>query len=224
MSDSSTASPSPTSPFRRPAVRRAIQGGAVLVVIAAMFLGTKVVPAGSTLGAGPATFDASTYGKKQFPIQQKYVEAHAADAAALAVAINSDQTAAAKKYGVSINSGASTIVAVKLTGVVGTVPAAGFTPITVSGLPTDQVVAVQLGPAITGTDLRDATGKIELGQFENQIQFQDAGTAINEELKAVLKKAGAPDLTGKTIVITGVFQLINPKLWNITPATLEVQP
>ena len=91
-------------------------------------------------------------------------------------------------------------------------------------LPFHVLVTEKPDPAITGTDLRDASGRIPLGQFENQIQFQDAGTAINNELKIVLKKAGAPNLTGKTIVITGAFQLINPKLWNITPASIEVKP
>jgi predicted lipoprotein len=208
----------------RPVFRRWLWGGAVLLLVIAMFLGTKIVPAGSTLGGTAASFDAASYGKKQFPIQQKYVQSHAVNAGEFAAAVVADQAAAAKKYGVSLNSGTSTIVCVKLTGVVGTVPAAGFTPVTVSGLPADLALAVQLGPAITGTDLRDASGKIPLGQFENQIQFQDAGTAINNELKILLKKAGAPNLTGKTIVITGAFQLINPKLWNITPASIEVKP
>jgi predicted lipoprotein len=89
-------------------------------------------------------------------------------------------------------------------------------------MPSSTQVHVQLGPAINGTDLRDVSGKITLGQFENQIQYQDAATALNNRLKAVLAKAGAPNLTGKSITVNGVFQLINPKNWQVTPATLSV--
>lgn len=197
---------------------------AIVVVLVAMALSTKVVPKGSTLGQGPAAFNAAAYGRKQFPIQQKYVEAHAVDAPTLAAALEKDPTAAAKQYGTPLNDGASTEVSVRFTGVVGSIPAAGYAPVKVSGLPAGFQVNVQLGPAITGTDLRDASGdKIQLGQFENQIQYQNAGTAINDQLKKLLEKAGAQNSSGKTVVVTGVFSLVNPKLWNVTPATFEVQ-
>lgn len=209
-------------PGLTPRVKRSITAVVVLLVLVAMVFGTKVVPKGSTLGQGPAKFSAAAYGKKQFPVQVKYIQGKAVDATTLQAAIAKDATAAGKQYGVPTDGGAGPEVPVKFTGVVGKVPAAGFTPVTVAGLPKDQLVNVQLGPAINGTDLRDATGKIRLGQFENQIAYQDAASAINNRLKTVLTKAGAPDLTGKTITVTGVFQLINPKNWNVTPATIQV--
>lgn len=195
----------------------------MLVVLVGMAVSTKYVPRGSTLGAGPQAFSAAAYGRKQFPIQQKAIAAKAVDAATLGTAVAKDQAAAAKQYGVPVNNGASTEVPVKFSGVVGKVPAAGFTPVKVDGLPAGTAVNVQLGPAVTGTDLRDATGKIQLGQFENQIQFQDAADAINDRLKALLVKAGSPDLEGKTVQVTGVFSLVNPKVWNVTPSELTVQ-
>ena len=206
-----------------PLARRGIATAIVVLVLVVMFFGTKIVPKGSTLGQGPAAFNAATYGAKQFPIQRKFIVSKAVDAATLAAAIDKDQAAAAKQYGIAQEGGVGAEIPVKLTGVVGKVPAAGFTPVKVTGLPAGYSVNVQLGPAITGTDLRDATGKIQLGNFENQIQFQNAGTAINDQLKKVLTKAGAPNLTGKTITVEGVFLLINPKAWNVTPATLAVQ-
>ncbi len=81
-------------------------------------------------------------------------------------------------------------------------------------LPADVVVRVQTGPAVNGTDLRDATGAIEFGQFTNQIEYQNAGSAINNQMKKdVLANAGADSLTGKTAKVVGVFKLINPKSW-----------
>lgn len=226
----STASATTTRPVRSglsKTTKRIIAVAAVVVLIGLMLLGTKFVPKGSTLGAGPAAFDPAAYGAKQFPIQQQFVTGKVADAVTLAAAVKKDQTAAGTKYGVSSNAGATIEVPVKFTGTVGTVPASGYTPVKVSGLPSGYNVAVQLGPAITGTDLRDASGKIELGNFENQIQYQNAGDAINNQLKMVLTKAiGGSDpsaMKGKTITVTGVFQLVNPEQWNVTPATIEVQ-
>ena len=206
-----------------PTARRVVVAAIVVVVLVVMAVSTRYVPRGSTVGAGPQAFSAAAYGKKQFPVQQKAIAAKAVDAAALGAAVTKDQTAAAEQYGTPVNGGASTEVPVKFSGVVGKVPAAGYTPVKVDGLPAGTAVNVQLGPAINGTDLRDATGKIQLGQFENQIQFQDAGDAINAQLKTLLTKAGAPDLEGKTVQVTGVFSLVNPKVWNVTPSDLSVQ-
>ena len=83
---------------------------------------------------------------------------------------------------------------------------------------------MQTGPAITGTDLRDATGKIAFGQFSNQIDYQNAGSALNKEMKLqVLSKIGTSNLTGKTISVVGVFELTDPNDWVVTPVKLTVQ-
>jgi predicted lipoprotein len=83
---------------------------------------------------------------------------------------------------------------------------------------------VQTGPAINGTDLRDAPGDIKFGQFKNQIEYQDAGSGINRAMKkAVLDPIEVANLSGKSIDLVGVFRLINPKNWMITPVKLDVK-
>ena len=58
----------------------------------------------------------------------------------------------------------------------------------------------------------EATGEIEFGQFTNQIQYQDAGSAINNEMKkAVFAGLDPETLDGKQATVVGVFKLINPK-------------
>lgn len=201
-----------------------IAGFAVLAaLVVAMALSTKFVSRASQTAQGPAAFDPATYGAKQFPIQQQYITAHAVPAATLATALKANPSAASK-YGVSSDQGATYVVPVTFTGRVGKVPPAGYTPVTVAGLPKGTQVGIQLGPAVIGTDLRDATGKIQLGQFENQIQYQNAATGINNQLKALLTKVNATGLQGKTVKVAGVFQPINPQLWNVTPATITVVP
>ncbi len=83
---------------------------------------------------------------------------------------------------------------------------------------------MQTGPAIMGTDLRDGTGTIQFGQFTNQIDYQNAGSALNKEMKKqVLSKLDTADLTGKTVSVVGVFQLTDPAKWLVTPVSLEVK-
>lgn len=201
--------------------KRWIWLGLVVLLLLAMFFSTKIVPAGSSAAQGPAAFNAAEYGTQQFPKQQAFIEKNAVDAATLAAAIRTDPTAAGKKYGKS-SDGATYVIPVKLTGVVGTVVPSGFTPITVAGLPRGTNVGLQLGPAINGTDLRDVTGDITLNNFENQIQLQDAGAAINDQLKNQLNSLDASSLKGKTVQVQGAFTLINPQQWNVTPSRITV--
>ena len=110
-----------------------------------------------------------------------------------------------------------------LTGIAGE-PRAGVYPLEVEGLPEDLTVRVQTGPAINGTDLRDAPGDIAFGDFTNQIEYQDAGSGINRAMAAeVLEPVDTANLTGQQVTVTGVFRLINPRNWLITPVAMEVQ-
>ena len=45
----------------------------------------------------------------------------------------------------------------------------------------------------------------------------------NEVKKEVLAKVDTAKLTGKTVSVVGVFQLIVPNSWLITPVKLDVQ-
>lgn len=217
-----TARIAPKRKTLSPVAKRGIWIGLAIVLLLAMFFSTKIVPAGSEDAQGPAAFNAADYGKQQFPKQQGFIDKNAVDAETLAAAIQKDPTAASQKYGKS-SDGATYVIPVKFTGVVGKIPADGFTPITITGLPQGMNVGLQLGPAINGTDLRDVTGDISLNNFQNQIQLQDAGAAINDQLKAELNNVSAASLSGKTIQAYGAFTLINPQQWNVTPSRITVE-
>jgi predicted lipoprotein len=91
-------------------------------------------------------------------------------------------------------------------------------------VPPEIVVRVQTGPAINGTDLRDAPGDIDFNAFKNQIEYQNAGSGINRAMKkAVLEKIDTTGLKGKSIEVVGAFRLINPKNWLITPVEMSVK-
>jgi predicted lipoprotein len=208
----------------RPAflTKRVIGLGALVVLLGAMALSTKVVDTkAAAAGSTTQQFSASAWGKENFPKVQEAISKRAVEASTLAPAVASNPSAAGKKYGVDAGIGPE--VSVKFSGVVGKGDA-GIYPVKVAGLPKGLLVRMQTGPAINGTDLRDAPGTIKFGQFTNQIDYQNAAAALNNELKTqVLAKVGTSNLTGKKVSVVGAFQLINPQAWLVTPARLTVQ-
>jgi len=196
-------------------------GALVVALIVAMVLSTKVVGADSDLGAGPEAFSAESWGEENFPKIQEAIADRAVDAPTLAAAIAADPTAAGEEYGVA--GGTGPVISVTFSGVAGP-SQAGIYPVSVDGVPQDILIRVQTGPAINGTDLRDATGEVQFGQFTNQIDYQNAASALNEQLKeSVLSSVDTTTLEGKTIEVTGAFQLINPAGWLVTPSELVVK-
>jgi predicted lipoprotein len=217
----STTAPSMNSRPRR-GVRAIIVAVLALILLVAMALSIKVVKIGSASDTQVKAFDPAAYGEAQFPKTQAAVEARAVSADTLAAAIAKDQDAAGKQYGVA-GGGIGPEISVKFTGVAGS-EEAGIYTVKVPNVPDSVVIRVQTGPAINGTDLRDSTGTIGFEQFTNQIDYQNAGYAINTAMKkAVLAKVDTGKLTGKTISVVGVFQLINPNGWLITPVKLDVK-
>lgn len=189
----------------------------VVAVLGAMALDTTVVRIGSDADVRAAKFSPEAFGVEMFPKVQANVTARAVDAVELATAIAADPKAAEAKYSVG------GVYPVKLEGVVGE-GKSGIYYIDVAGIPAPLRLRVQTGPAINGTELRDASGEISFSQFTNQIEYQDAGSALNKEMKKlVLDGVDNSALTGKTVAVVGAFKLVNPKSWMITPVSLEVK-
>lgn len=201
--------------------RLTIVAAGTIALVVAMALDTKVVTIGSEADIQPGVFSAADFGTAEFPKVQAAIEARAVNAATLAMAIAKDKAAAAREYGVEAAVGPE--MSVKFTGVAGKAES-GVYVVEVEGVSDTVRVRVQTGPAINGMDLRDATGTIKFGQFVNQIDYQNAGSALNKEMKKqVLSKVDAANLSGKTITVVGAFKLVNPNGWLVTPVRLDVQ-
>ena len=208
-------------PTRRKAGGRIAIAVGVVVVLAAMAIDTKVVKTGAPAATPNGAFSAAEYGTAEFPKVRTAILARAVDASVLAAALKKDPAAAIKEYGV--DAGGASEMSVKFTGVVGSEDF-GVYDVAVPGVPPDIKIKVQTGPAINGTDLRDATGAIKFGQFKNQIEYQNAGSAINKEMKrAVLSPIDTEKLGGKTIAVIGAFRLGDQTTWLVTPVQLGVQ-
>ncbi len=216
MSSLSAPKAKPT-PRRWPVIAVALG----VAVVAAIALDTTVVRIGSDSDVRQQAFSPDAYGEQEFPRIQAHIQEKALDGVAIAPEVLADKAAAGKKYGTASTTG--TIMMVKVTGVAAN-PKSGIYELTVDGMPADIKVRVQTGPAINGTDLRDAPGDIEFGRFKNQIEYQDAGSAINRAMKkAVLDPLDVGALNGKTLEVVGAFRLVNPKNWMITPVGVTVK-
>ncbi|HJB10283.1 MAG TPA: DUF2291 domain-containing protein [Candidatus Brachybacterium merdavium] len=218
--DSAGAGPrAPVVPQRRHTGRLV----AVIITVLAVILvvvGTKVVP-DEEIAAETADFDKETFGAENFPDIQAGIVKRAVDAPELAEALESDPEGTAEEHGNEVDG--KTVYSTSFTGTVEE-NESGILDLDVDDMPEGITVRVQTGPAINGTELRDATGDLDFGQFTNQIEFQDAGAALNEEMKEqVIEPVDVDGLEGETVTITGAFTAVNPEAWLVTPATLEVE-
>jgi predicted lipoprotein len=201
--------------------RRLLIAAAALAAVVAIALDTTVVRIGSDQDVAAAGFSPEAFGAETFPAVRENILSRAVDAATLSQAVVADRAAAASEYGVPAGVGA--VIPVRFTGVVGE-GKSGIYTVAVDGLAGETAIRVQTGPAINGTDLRDATGEIKFGDFKNQIEYQNAGAAINNAMKAeVLAGVDTASLQGKTVSVVGAFTLINPKNWLVTPVEIAVQ-
>ena len=201
--------------------RKAITAIAMVVLVGAIAIDTKVVTIGGEEDLRQQAFDPDRFGQQEFPRIQEYVAGKAPEAEALARELAADKSAAIAAHGTM--AGAFPVMPVTFTGTVGA-GKSGIFSVAVKGLPEGTGVRVQTGPAINGTELRDITGDIAFGAFKNQIEYQNAGAGINRAMTAaVLDGLDREALTGRTITVTGAFTMINPRNWLVTPVALEVQ-
>lgn len=201
--------------------RKAITAIAAAVLLGAIAFDTKVVTIGGDEDLRQQAFNPDRFGTREFPRIRDHVIDKAPDAPQLAEELVADKNAAIAAYGTM--AGAFPVMPVTFTGTVADGKSGIFT-VDVDGLPEGFGLRVQTGPAINGTELRDITGDIEFGAFKNQIEYQDAGAGINRAMAAeILADIDRESLSGKTITVTGVFTMINPKNWLVTPVAFEVQ-
>jgi predicted lipoprotein len=209
-------------PRRRRVSLRAVGIAVGVLVIAAMALDTtyKDADAPKPTAGGRAAFEPAQYGAKTYPKVVATLEQNAQPLPQLVAAMRKDPEAAGKQYGHREGNSPYSF-ATRGEGIAGATKA-GLMEVRVPGVPKSTRVSIQVGPALNGTALRDAVGFISFNQFVNQVDFADAGTALNNQVKAkVLKAADAQDMTGKRVAFTGAFTALTPSVVTITPVKLE---
>ena len=74
-----------------------------------------------------------------------------------------------------------------------------------------ETVALQIGPVVRGTALRDATGAVSFNQFTNQLDYADVAKEMNRRaLQTAFANVDPASLPGKTITfcINAVCQCV----------------
>jgi predicted lipoprotein len=211
------------TPAASPWRGRLIGAGVVVALLVAMAFSTTWQDADKPIEGAPVAFDPASYGKETYrPKVVPAIEEAAVELPTLAEALAADPAAAGEQYGKRPAPSSPFSYAVTLTGTAG--PAEnGLMPVTVPGV--DGRVQVQVGPAVNGTALRDAVGFIEFGQFLNQVEYADAATALNTEMKAeLLSKVDAASLNGKQVTVVGATTVLTPDVITVTPTSIEAAP
>jgi len=207
---------SPTQPARKPQDRRKIQrriallAGVILLAILLVLKPPFVIrplPGRGPAGAQPAQSAAARFvdpiwATKVLPtIQEK-----AQDIAKILPEIRADPNSAGQKYGRREATNPYNYM-VKGTGKVTemhTESQAGTATIEIPGL--GEKVALQIGPVVRGTALRDATGAVSFNQFTNQLDYADVSKEMNARaLKAAFANVGPNSIAGKTLTFFGAF-------------------
>jgi predicted lipoprotein len=133
-------------------------------------------------------------------------EEKAQDIAKVLPEIRADSNAAGEKYGRREATNPYNYM-VKGTGKVteiNTTSAAGTAIVEIPGL--DEKVALQIGPVVRGTALRDATGLVSFNEFSNQLDYADVSKEMNARaLKTAFAAVPAASLPGKSVTFYGAF-------------------
>jgi predicted lipoprotein len=208
---------------------RVIGAALVVVVAAAIALTTKYVPYGSDLdapsgprsGADPVAYAAENWSSAIVP----GIEDAATDWATLSAAIADDAEAAGQQYGHREDGVLYFTYPVRVSGTVAE-GRFGEVEILADSPGGDGVsVGMQVGPAINGTAVRDATGLVTFGMFTNQTDYQTVGSELNAMVKsAVLADFDAEAALGSHIEVTGAFIWDGSGHISIVPVRIEVSP
>ena len=199
---------------------KAVLWALVALVLVVLALDTSYQDAGKPIAGAREKFDVDKFGAENFPKLVPEIEKNATELTVLLPALESDQEGASEKYG--RRQGQSPYnFPVRGEGVAGK-PEGGIMPIEVEGVK-DATVSMQIGPAINGTALRDVASFISFDQFVNQVDYADAATALNNEVRTkVLNGIDPASIEGKTVSFVGAFTLLAPTAVTITPVKLEV--
>lgn len=174
------------------------------VLLVAMFADTTFLSRTAAAKDTPGAFDAANYAKDRFPKLTKLIGAKAVDITKLAPAVEANLAAAGKKYGQNLGAG-SFAFPVRASGTVTSVDA-NFAVVKVAGMPAADVVRIPLGIALNGAPVRDATGTINYGNFNDQTAYQTVADQLKLVMQTqVIAPAKLAAAKGKKLDVVGAF-------------------
>jgi predicted lipoprotein len=197
----------------------------LVLLLGAMVLSTTFRSASAPIPGAQKKFDAATFGKDNYASKVKpAVLKDPVPLTTLLPLVAQDADAAGEKYGKRSGSSSPYAYSVSFEGTAHK-PVGGLMQVDVAGAPKGTRVSVQTGPAINGTTLRDATGLVDFNDFVNQVEYANAATALNQEMKKdVLDGLDLGSLVGKKVSVVGTIAPLTPDVITVTPVSLEASP
>jgi predicted lipoprotein len=195
----------------------------LLLIIKPPFVIKSLAKPGGTSEASQskgAQFAEKVWDSKVLPVIQE--KAH--DIVTIISEIRADPAAAGEKYGrrESTNPYSYMVKGAGKVSEVHTESQAGTLVLEVPGL--NEKIALQIGPVVRGTALRDATGAAPFDQFTNQLDYADVSKEMNRRaVKAAFANVAPSSLADKTITFFGAFTF-DPRskgLILVTPVKIE---
>jgi predicted lipoprotein len=195
----------------------------LLLIIKPPFVIKPLARPGSTSEAPQskgAEFADKVWDSKVLPVIQEKAQ----DIVMIVQEIRTDPAAAGEKYGRRESTNPYSYL-VKGSGKVievNTQSQAGTLVLEVPGL--NEKIALQIGPVVRGTALRDATGAAPFDQFTNQLDYADVAKEMNRRaVKEAFASIAPSSLADKTITFFGAFTF-DPRskgLLLVTPVKVE---
>jgi predicted lipoprotein len=174
----------------------------ILLAIKPPFVIKPLTPSGSGSQSKGAQFAEKVWESKVLPAVQEKAQ----DIAKILPEIRANPASAGEKYGKRESTNPYNYL-VKGTGKVievHTESQAGTLVLEIPGL--EDKVALQIGPVVRGTALRDATGAAPFDQFSNQLDYADVSKEMNSRaVKAAFAGIDPAKLSGQTISFSGAF-------------------
>jgi predicted lipoprotein len=198
----------------------------IFLVVDPQWTTQKIQPpgAGSTVAASvsldPTDYVNKNWASKILPAAHK----SAIDLPTLLADLKRDPKATVNRHGHTATLGGQPTFLVKGTAHVVSVNTSGIPAYAVLALGSSHKAAVhlQLGPILTGTDVRDAMRFISFNQFADQVTYGEVATAINRKIESTsLASVDNKKLAGKTIRFYGAFTYQPGQLQLITPIILK---
>lgn len=196
-----------------------------VMLIALALSGCKVVQldeAGKPIGIGDE-FDAAAYVDGIWESQViPAVQGQAVDLATLLAAVDADSEAAETQYGRQVAAGSSYNFIVKGEGKVLAVDGSNML-VDLAPFDGQKDVAVRLGPAFTGTEIRDSLEFIRFNDFKNVLEYAGVSTELNTRVRTtVVNDIDKETVAGKEVAFSGAFALKDRGNIVIVPVILEV--
>lgn len=181
---------------------------------------------GTSAAAGSTNLDPNKYveaiwSSKLLPT----VKSTAVDLTTLLPELRTNPAATIKRFGNYASTGGSPAFLVKGSGRVVSVDTTSLVSkagIALGSRPKADVF-MQIGPILTGTDVRDALKFINFNQFVNQVSYEEVSISINTRIRErVLSRLAPGTLKGKKIAFSGAFTFVPGAPVLVTPVTVEL--